>query len=116
VEKTIDYYMDLPYTVELEFGGVEYRASVKELPGCKATVEASESVGKLWRQLKEDQRKRIAQILDRGEEVPEPSSANRDPFWEYFEDLFPLYDQEEVREKLYADGATSFPLNAWCEF
>ena len=29
MEKTVDYYMGLPYTVELEFGGVEYWASVK---------------------------------------------------------------------------------------
>jgi hypothetical protein len=110
VEKTIDCYMSLPYTVELEFAGVEYRASVKELLGCKATAEGSESVEERWRLLKEDQRKWIAQILDRGEEVPESPSANREPFWEYFEELFPLNDGEEVREKLYAGGATSFPL------
>jgi hypothetical protein len=39
VEKTVDYYMSLPYTVELEFGRLEYRASVKNLPGCKVTVK-----------------------------------------------------------------------------
>jgi hypothetical protein len=39
VEKTVDYYMGLPYTLEPELDGVEYRASVKELPGCKATVK-----------------------------------------------------------------------------
>ena len=53
MEKSVDHYMSLPYTVELELDGKRYRASVEQLPGCYATVEGSESVDELWRRLKE---------------------------------------------------------------
>ena len=81
MEKSIAYYMNLPYTVELESSEEWYRASIKELP-CMATVSASESVEELWRLLKEDQRRWIEQQLRWGREVPEPPAA--DPFWESY--------------------------------
>jgi hypothetical protein len=104
VEKSIDYYMNLPYTVELASSGDWYQASIKELP-CMATVSASESVEELWRLLKEDQRGWIEQQLRWGREVPEPPAA--DPFWESFPDDL---DGDEIRSMLYVLGAKSFPL------
>jgi hypothetical protein len=104
VEKSIDYYMNLPYTVELASSGDWYQASIKELP-CMATVSASESVEELWRLLKEDQRGWIEQRLRWGREVPEPPAE--DPFWESFPDDL---DGDEVRSILYVLGANSFPL------
>ena len=112
MEKTVDYYMNLPYTVELELGRVEYRASVKELPGCKATAQASESVDGLWKRLKEDQRKRIEELLELGDEVPEPAGVSVDPFWESFPGGL---DELEVKTMLYRDGATFFPLRILVE-
>jgi hypothetical protein len=105
VEKSVDYYMSLPYTVELESSGEWYRASIKELPVCTAEVGASESVAELWRLLKEDQRGWIEQQLRWGREVPEPPAA--DPFWETLLDDF---DADEIRSMLYVLGAKSFPL------
>jgi hypothetical protein len=84
VDKPVDYYMSLPYTVELTPDGQGYRASVEELPGCYATVDASEDVGELWKRLEKAQRERIEQLLGLGEEVPEPAGASADPFWEDF--------------------------------
>jgi hypothetical protein len=104
VQKSIDYYMNLPYTVELESSGDWYRAWIKELP-CMATVSASGSVAELWRLLKEDQRGWIEQQLRWGREVPEPPAA--DPFWERFPDDL---DGDEIRSMLYVLGAKSFPL------
>jgi len=104
VEKSVDYYMSLPYTVELESSGEWYRASIKELP-CMVTVGASESVAELWRLLKEDQRGWIEQQLRWGREVPEPPAA--DPFWESLPDDL---DGDEVRSMLYVHGASYFPL------
>jgi hypothetical protein len=105
VEKSIDYYMNLPYTVELESSGEGYRASIKELPVCTVEVGASGSVAELWRLLKEDQRRSIEQQLRWGREVPEPPAA--DPFWESLLDDF---DADEIRSMLYLLGAKSFPL------
>src|SRR5215208_3983487 len=107
MEKSVDYYMNLPYTVELESSGEWYRASIKELPVCTAEVGASESVEELWRLLKEDQRRWIEQQLRWGREVPEPSAA--DPFWESLPDDL---DADEVRSMLYVLGANYFPLRA----
>ena len=104
MEKSVDYYMSLPYTVELASDGEWYRASIKELP-CMAEVGASESVEELWRLLKEDQRRWIEQQLRWGRDVPEPPAA--DPFWESFPDDL---DGDEVRSILYVLGASSFPL------
>ena len=104
MEKPIDYYMSLPYTVELESDGEGYRASIKELPACMAAVGASGSVEELWRLLKETQRGWIEQQLRWGREVPEPSAA--DPFWESLpNDL----DGNEVRSMLYLLGANYSP-------
>jgi predicted RNase H-like HicB family nuclease len=94
VEKSVDYYMSLPYTVELEPDGKRYRASVEELPGCYATVEGSESVDELWRRLKEAQRQRIEELVESGEEVLEPAGAGADPFLESLPDGL---DEPEAR-------------------
>ena len=104
MEKSVDYYMSLPYTVELESSGEGDRASIKELPVCTAEVSASGSVAELWRLLKEAQRGSIEQQLRWGREVPEPPIA--DPFWESLLDDF---DPDEVRSMLYALGGKSFP-------
>jgi hypothetical protein len=47
MEKNVGYYMNLPYTVELKLSGTRYRASIKELPTCTATVDAADSTEKL---------------------------------------------------------------------
>ena len=110
VKKSVDYYMGLPYTVELKRGGEGYRASIKELPECTATVPASESVEKLWQRLENAQREWVEQELEMGREVPQTPGATRDPFWDEFEEGNPHYGEEEVRSALYQYGATGFPF------
>lgn len=110
MKKSVDYYMGLPYTVELKRGGEGYRASIKELPECTATVPASESVEKLWQRLENAKREWIEQELEMGREVPEPPGATRDPFWDEFEEGNPNYGEEDVRSALYEYGATRFPF------
>lgn len=107
MRKSVDYYMNLPYTVELTSNRKWYRASVKEMPECRATAKASESIEELWRRLKEVQRERIEELLEFGDAVPEPPDANIDPFWRSLPDDI---GEDEVRSILYANGAASFPL------
>ena len=107
MEKSVDDYMDLPYTVELTSDRKWYRASVKEMPECRATAKASESIEELWRRLKEVQRERIEELLEFGDAVPEPPDANIDPFWRSLPDDI---GEDEVRSILYANGAASFSL------
>jgi|SRR5215204_219021 len=110
VKKSVDYYMSLHYTVKLRPSGEGYEASIEELPGCRATASASDSVEKLWQLLEKNQRKWIEQELKMGREVPEPPGATRDPFWDDFEEAVPGYDGEDVVSMLYRHGVTSFPL------
>lgn len=110
MKKTADYYMGLRYTVKLKRTGKGYEASIEELPECVATVDASDSVEKLWRLLEWNQREWIEKELKMGREVPEPPGATRDPFWEDFEEAFPNFDGEDVSSMLYEYGSTYFPL------
>lgn len=110
MEKSVDYYMNLRYTVELKPIGRGYRASIKELPECLATVHESDSVEKLWQLLEQNQRAWIERELEMGREVPEPPGATKDPFWKDYEEAYPNFDEEYVRSDLYEYGATSFPL------
>ncbi len=113
MEKGAEHYMGLPYMVELKPDGKGYKASVKELPGCKASVGASESVGELWRRLEKARRQRIEELLELGEEVPEPAGASAaDPFWGSFPDGL---DKEEAHTLLYGEGAAFFPLRILVE-
>jgi predicted RNase H-like HicB family nuclease len=109
VRETIrDYYLSLPYTVELKRGGEGYRASIKELPECTATVPASESVEKLWQRLENAQRKWIEQELEIGREVPEPPSATKDPFWDEFEEGNPNYREGKLGLRCMSMGSLAF--------
>jgi predicted RNase H-like HicB family nuclease len=110
MDKSVDYYMSLPYAVELKCYGEKFGASIRELPACMATVDATDSVEKLWQLLEKNQREWIERELEMGREVPEPPSATRDPFWEDFEEGNPNYDEYEVRWMLYDYGASCFPL------
>ena len=68
--KTVEYYMSLPYTVEV--GGDDeagYFAEVLELPGC--TTEA-ETLEELKPKIKGAQLAWIEAALEAGDPVPEP--------------------------------------------
>ena len=112
MKKTVDYYMSLPYQVEFamqcDSDHPKYLAYIRELPPCRASVDASDSVEKLWRLLKENQRKWITRRLERGLEVPEPPDETLDPFWQEFPDEFAQHD---IKHMLYEYGATLFPLD-----
>ncbi len=110
MEKTVDYYMSLPYAVELKCYEDTFRASIKELPECTAAVPAFDRVDKLWRLLEKNLREWIERELEMGREVLEPPGVTRDPFWEDFEEGNPHYDEDQVRSTLYEYGVTCFPL------
>jgi predicted RNase H-like HicB family nuclease len=77
VDKSVDYYMGLRYTVELKPGGGGYEASIREIPECIASVPIADSVEKLWQLLEKNQREWIEREIEMGREVPEPPGATR---------------------------------------
>ena len=71
MKKTIEYYMNLPYRLEIvpdtEEGG--YGARYPELPGCITCAETLESVIK---NAEDAKRAWIVAALEEGNEIPEP--------------------------------------------
>lgn len=72
VEKTLDYYMALPYTIEIrpaKAGG--FIAMIKELPGCLTQGETKEEVLSMIEDAKECW---LSVALEDGDVIPEPET------------------------------------------
>ncbi len=69
--KTVEYYMSLPYTVEVasDDEAAGYFAEVLELPGCATEAETLEELNT---KIKDAQLAWIEAALEAGEPVPEP--------------------------------------------
>lgn len=69
--KTLDYYMSLPYTIEIfpdeEDGG--YVARIRELPGCLTQADTWEE---LQLMIEDAKRAWLEVALEYGDEIPEP--------------------------------------------
>ena len=72
MNKTLDYYLSLPYTIEVTPDDGAWFAQVKELPGCMTEVDtweeilpAIEEAKYLWLEL----------AFERGRPIPEPVGA-----------------------------------------
>ena len=67
--KTLEYYMGLPYTVEVRRTEEGYFAKVEELPGCMTWAGSFEELGAM---IEDAKKSWIADALDDGDPVPEP--------------------------------------------
>lgn len=68
-DKTLDYYMSLPYTLEVRHDEDGWFAKVLELPGCMTWADTFEEVGPM---IEDAQRGWIEDALEHGDTVPEP--------------------------------------------
>ncbi len=76
-EKPIDYYLDLPYTIELvpDKSDPEHPvwfASVRELKGCMTEADDFDGAA---RQIREAMHEWILDALESGDSVPEPADS-----------------------------------------
>ena len=69
MNKTLEYYLALPYTIEVIPDDGAWFASIKELPGCMTEVDeweeilpAIEDAKRLWLEVS----------LEHGDKIPEP--------------------------------------------
>ena len=69
-EKTLEYYMGLPYTVEIRHNEDGYFAKILELPGCMTWAETFEELGSMIEDAMETW---IGCNLEHGDPIPEPS-------------------------------------------
>lgn len=68
-DKTLDYYMELPYTVEVRHDEDGYFARVVELRGCMTWADSFEELGPM---IEDSRRGWIEDALEHGDVVPEP--------------------------------------------
>ena len=67
--RDFNYYLGLPYTIEIMPDEDYYFARVLELPGC---LTYADSVEKLWPMIEDAMRDWIEVSLEYGEDIPEP--------------------------------------------
>ena len=67
--KSLEYYMALPYTLEIIPDGGAWFVQVKELPGCMTEVDEWSDILPM---IDDAKRLWIGLALDRGRPVPEP--------------------------------------------
>jgi predicted RNase H-like HicB family nuclease len=70
--KTPDYYLSLPYTIEVIPDEGAWFARVKELSGCMTEVDSWEEI---LPAIEEAKRLWLELALERGRPIPEPQSA-----------------------------------------
>jgi antitoxin HicB len=70
MEKTVDYYMNLPYTFELQWDGEDgWFVRVKELRGC---MSQGDTPGEAIEMIRDAMRGWIEVALEDGDPIPEP--------------------------------------------
>jgi antitoxin HicB len=71
-EKNLEYYMRLPYRVEVypEPDGTGYTAVIPELPGC---MTCADTLDELWDMVKEAKEGWLELSLEDGDYIPEPA-------------------------------------------
>ncbi len=72
INKTLDYYMGLPYTVEVSHDEVGYFARVEDLPGCSTYTGADGTPDELFELIEDAKRGWISDALEHGDPIPEP--------------------------------------------
>jgi antitoxin HicB len=70
--KTLEYYLSLPYTIEIIPDEGAWFVQIKELSGCMTEVDAWEQIPLA---IEEAKRLWIELALERGRPIPEPQHA-----------------------------------------
>jgi len=71
-DKTIEYYMSLPYTIEIVPDNGAWFARIKELPGCMTEVDEWDEILPMIEDIK---RLWLEAALAHDQPIPEPSKA-----------------------------------------
>ncbi|MFQ5923540.1 MAG: type II toxin-antitoxin system HicB family antitoxin [Anaerolineales bacterium] len=79
MNKPIEYYMDLPYKVDIypEEDGTGYTATIPDLPGC---ITSAETIDNLWESLAEAKMLWLELAIEDGDHIPEPAPVEEEEF------------------------------------
>jgi predicted RNase H-like HicB family nuclease len=106
--KTVDYYMSLPYKIELypdiEEGG--YAIACPELPGC---ISCGETIEECIESIEDAKHEWITACLEDGYEIPEPK--NKENYSGQFKIRMPKSLHKKLAEQSKAEGIS---MNQYC--
>lgn len=76
MRKTIEYYMSLPYRIELVPDSVEggFAVSIPDLPGC---LSVGETVEEAYSNIEDAKKAWLEAALDDGTDIPEPRTVDK---------------------------------------
>ena len=110
MEKNLDYYMSLPYRVEVipdpKEGG--YALRCPELPGC---VTCAETVEAGLRMMEDAKREWLAACIEDGIPIPEPSTM--EDYSGQFKLRLPKSLHQRLAEQSKAEGVS---MNQYCVY
>ena len=108
--KTLEYYMSLPYKIEIipdvEEGG--FGASYPELPGC---ITCSDTFEGILKNAEDAKREWIQAALESGLTIPEPSDRDIDKYSGQFKLRIPKSLHKSLSEHARAEGIS---MNQYC--
>ena len=106
--KDIDYYMGLPYTVEVKQSEGGYFAKVVELPGCMTWADTYEELGAM---IEDAKRGYIEVSLKHGDPVPEPLGYSLEGYLGKVKLRMPKSLHRDLARRAEAEGVS--PIKSW---
>jgi antitoxin HicB len=104
-EKTLSYYMSLPYRMEItpEEDGTGFNAAIPDLKGCMAFGETIEEA---YETIIEVKQAWLETALERGWPIPEPPPAEFKEYSGRFSVCLPRYLNDELSEMAEREGTS----------
>ena len=104
-EKTLEYYVALPYRVEVypEEDGSGYTARIPDLPGCMTCADTLDS---LWTMIEEAKELWLEVALEDGDHIPEPQPVEVHEYSGKFVTRIPRSLHRELAQRAKAEGTS----------
>ena len=111
-EKNLDYYMSLPYRIEIypEPDESGYTAEIPDLPGC---LTCADTLAELWEMIEDARRGWLEVALERGLSIPEPRLVSEEAYSGQFlvrMPIDPITEEEGWGMRSYQDD---FDSDSW---
>jgi len=103
--KTLEYYMTLPYRVEVypEEDGSGYTASIPDLPGC---MTCADTLDELWAMIEEAKQLWLEVALEDDDYVPEPQPVDVQEYSGRFVTRIPRSLHRQLAQRAQTEGTS----------